>query len=263
MSERVTPVPIPNTEVKPLSADDSRNAKVGRRQDNGLFLYLFFGSKFCHIDIKAVICYIPFCNTERLCEMGITKLQLSNGSIVELIMPKKKGQELTRTCFRGKHCHQAGNFFAWQNFLEFWNDPEVQELLTVELEKLVAKEQPEEDHRIELDFSRDIGWDQMVDQEDLSQDELDACERRDINSRASALFLPDHIMPAPATNVVTMVLNMKHDRHWIFYVCSMNPGVDCGEEPKGDMTKRQKLVWLHWSNPGEELESQSQAASTN
>ena len=33
MSERVTPVPIPNTEVKPLSADDSSNAKVGRCLD--------------------------------------------------------------------------------------------------------------------------------------------------------------------------------------------------------------------------------------
>jgi hypothetical protein len=38
MSDWVTPVPIPNTEVKPISADDSRKAKVGRRQDNGLFL---------------------------------------------------------------------------------------------------------------------------------------------------------------------------------------------------------------------------------
>jgi hypothetical protein len=38
MSDWVTPVPIPNTEVKPISADDSSNAKVGRRQDNGLFL---------------------------------------------------------------------------------------------------------------------------------------------------------------------------------------------------------------------------------
>ena len=28
-----TPVPIPNTAVKPASADDSRKAKVGRRQD--------------------------------------------------------------------------------------------------------------------------------------------------------------------------------------------------------------------------------------
>ena len=41
MSERAIPVPIPNTEVKPLSADDSRKAKVGRRQDNGLFCTYF------------------------------------------------------------------------------------------------------------------------------------------------------------------------------------------------------------------------------
>ena len=37
MSEGVIPVPIPNTVVKPFSADDSRIAKVGRRQDIVLF----------------------------------------------------------------------------------------------------------------------------------------------------------------------------------------------------------------------------------
>ena len=34
-----TPVPFPNTEVKPISADGSRKARVGRRQDLILFLY--------------------------------------------------------------------------------------------------------------------------------------------------------------------------------------------------------------------------------
>ena len=33
-SDGVTPVPIPNTEVKPTSTDDSRKAKVGDRGDN-------------------------------------------------------------------------------------------------------------------------------------------------------------------------------------------------------------------------------------
>ncbi len=32
-----TPVPISNTEVKPTSADDSRKAKVGCRQDKVFF----------------------------------------------------------------------------------------------------------------------------------------------------------------------------------------------------------------------------------
>ena len=38
LSDGATPVPIPNTEVKTVSADDSRMAKVGRRQDNASFL---------------------------------------------------------------------------------------------------------------------------------------------------------------------------------------------------------------------------------
>ncbi len=56
MSERATPVPIPNTEVKPLSADDSRKAKVGRCLDNGLFLYLI--SENSGLDKSIVLWYI-------------------------------------------------------------------------------------------------------------------------------------------------------------------------------------------------------------
>ena len=40
-----TPVPIPNTAVKPASADGSRKARVGRRQDLGLFLFFIFDEK--------------------------------------------------------------------------------------------------------------------------------------------------------------------------------------------------------------------------
>ena len=39
-SEEATPVPIPNTEVKLLSADDSGNAKVGRCLDNILSFFV-------------------------------------------------------------------------------------------------------------------------------------------------------------------------------------------------------------------------------
>ena len=41
MSDRATPVPIPNTAVKPVSADDSPMAKVGRCLDSILsFLFI-------------------------------------------------------------------------------------------------------------------------------------------------------------------------------------------------------------------------------
>ena len=187
-------------------------------------------------------------------KMGITRLQLSNGDWVEVIMPFKKGDQLSCTCFRGRHCHQAGNFSVWNNFRSFWHDPEAQALLAAELEKLVAKEEAGEEHRIELEFSTYIGWDRMMDMEDLSLDELEACELRNINSQARALHLPDHVLPAPTTNIVTMVFNMKHDGHWIFYICDMYPGPDCGEV-RGDMTERKKLIYFHWSARGEELEA--------
>ena len=40
MSERVTPDPIPNSAVKPLSVDDSGNAKVDRRLDLVLSFFI-------------------------------------------------------------------------------------------------------------------------------------------------------------------------------------------------------------------------------
>ena len=45
----VTPVPIPNTEVKPTSTDDSRKAKVGDRGDNAanfFVLKIIFSGNF-------------------------------------------------------------------------------------------------------------------------------------------------------------------------------------------------------------------------
>ena len=47
MSEGATPVPIPNTVVKPFSVDDSRKAKVGRRLDIAFSFLLQKRGKIC------------------------------------------------------------------------------------------------------------------------------------------------------------------------------------------------------------------------
>ena len=48
---RVTPVLIPNTEVKPGSGDDTSNGKVASRQHRVLnFLNFYFGVKLCSAD---------------------------------------------------------------------------------------------------------------------------------------------------------------------------------------------------------------------
>ena len=48
LDARVTPVLIPNTEVKPRSADDTLTGKVGRRQNKALD---FFRTKNCRRDV--------------------------------------------------------------------------------------------------------------------------------------------------------------------------------------------------------------------
>ena len=176
---------------------------------------------------------------------------LNNGTRGELIMPREQGERLSGTCFRGHACRQAGNFFAWNNFLEFLKDSDVRQLLTEQLNGLVDERQVNRNHRIELVLKRDVGWDSAVDRDELCQDDLEACEFRQINRRASAMFLPDDRIRAPCTNSVTMVLRMLHDGHWKFIIGTIYPGMDCGELRGDNLTEARGLVFLNWSNPGE------------
>ncbi len=165
-------------------------------------------------------------------------------------MPHQHAQRLKTTCFRGKHCHQAGNFFAWNNFAEFLRDTEVHQLLQTELEELIEQGKTDQHHRIELEFSRNIGWDSCVDKNVLSPDELGACETRPLNKHSCALFVKEGVMDAPITEILTMVVQMIHDIHWKFIIRTIYPGPDCGHL-SGNLTEKHSLVFLSWANPGQ------------
>lgn len=176
---------------------------------------------------------------------------LRNGVRAEIVMPNGQGERLSGTCFRGKDCHQAGNFFAWNCFREFLQDQEVRALLTQKFEALIAKGSVHVRHRIELELIRAVGWDSAVHVSELDAHELRACTFRSINKRSGAMFLPDGIIHAPRTPFVTMVLSMRHQGHWKFIIGTIYPGEDCGELRGDDLTAEHGLVFMGWSNPGE------------
>lgn len=179
--------------------------------------------------------------------------QLSNGTTVELSMPKAQGTRLKGTCFRGTHVKKGGNFGIWDDFAEFLSDPEVRSKLTAEFEKMVERP-TDEQLRLELQFSRKVGWDSVMLKEDLKPGDLEQCFTKQLSKRATALFLPTGYIDAPATEFVTMVMYMKFvDGHWVFVISTMYPGADCGQL-EGNMTEKEDLIWLDWENPGEPLD---------
>lgn len=177
-------------------------------------------------------------------------LNLASGERVEVVMTKAGGERLTGTCFRGTDRRQAGNFFQWPYFSAFIEDEEVRGKLKLKLAVLVASANANRPHRFELELSHDIGWDSVMDVKDLTEEDLASCETRELNRRASALFLPDGKILAPKTNVLTMVVSQYHKKHWQFVVRTIYPGHDVGTMA-GDMTQRFGFVWIAWSNPGE------------
>ncbi len=84
---------------------------------------------------------------------------------VDLVMPAHQGERMTGTCFRGKNCRQAGNFFAWDCFRDMVQDEEFKTLMIAEMEKVVDEGSVNKRYRLELEFYRDICWDSVDDKE--------------------------------------------------------------------------------------------------
>ncbi len=179
-----------------------------------------------------------------------TIFHMDNSEKAELIMPRTHAERLKTTCFRGKRCRKAGNFSAWNNFAEFLQDVEARELMQVEIKKLIDLGETNQHHRIELEFSHDVGWDSCIDKNDLTQEDLEACEERPLNKHSSALFVKEGVVDSPRTEFVTMVAQLIFDGHWKLIVRTLYPGADCGRL-SGNLTETQNLVFLSWDNPGE------------
>ena len=181
--------------------------------------------------------------------MSLTHFSLSNNTVVELVMPRWQGARLVKRCFSGKNYRMAGNLFAWRDFCNFLEDQEVRNLLTNKFSELAARGKGE--YRFELALSRPVGWTSTVEMAKLAPQYLRQTTHSPLNRNgATALFLPQNLVKAPKTNIVTMVVDFVPETAR-FIIRTIYPGHDCGRL-EGDMSQRLDLVWLHWDNIGEE-----------
>jgi hypothetical protein len=181
--------------------------------------------------------------------MSLTDFTLPNNSVVELLMPRWQNERLAKRCFAGENYHMAGNFFAWRNFPHFLQDEEVRTLLTSTFSELA--EDGNGSYRFELVLSRPVGWTSVVEMAKLASQHLRQTTTFPLNeSGATALFLPQNLVKAPKTNIVTMAVEFVAVTKK-FVIGTIYPGHDCGRL-EGDMSQRLDLVWLHWDNLGED-----------
>jgi len=172
---------------------------------------------------------------------------------IEVQQPFDVIQRLKGVCFRGPSVRQAGNLFHWKDHNAFLNDPVVLTLMAPSLTEIIDRPYPyaHGPHRFEIKFEHHVGWDKVVYLDKLSVDDEDSCKRDFLNHKATALILPNDRIKAPLTKVVTMVVSVRHIGFWQFGIRDMYPGPDIGRVFE-DMTDKHGLVWLRWSNPGEE-----------
>lgn len=177
--------------------------------------------------------------------------ELSNEEKVEILMPRKQAYRLKKTCFRGRGCRRAGNLFAWDCFRDFQEDDEARKLLFDKIEDLIITGQVRKKNRLEIEFSRDVGWDSTISYHKLSASDIAASREKRLNSHTKAMILPmkrGGIM-APRTNIVTIVLSMRRKAHWLFTIQTIYPGNDCGGLG-GHMTIDKGLYFFDFNHPG-------------
>lgn len=172
--------------------------------------------------------------------------QKEDGKPVFACLPAKQIARLGGTCFR-KRGFLAGNFLHWRKPGQFlWRAGS--RLWTVVRDELTKDSKGT--FSCTLEFEELIGWSSTLEIEGLSA-EL-TVETRELNKKAIALFLlPENRVLAKLTNQVTCVGELKETEHAVnFVLYTIYPGRDVGELC-GNVSKREKVVFLDWNTPGE------------
>jgi hypothetical protein len=186
--------------------------------------------------------------------------ELQNGRLVDFFMPHNQGKCIAKAHFRRDENNLperfAGNFFAWEHFKSFLKDTHVRTMLTREFEQIFDNsDERKKKNILEIEFSRDIGWDFVMNKEDLTENDLAVATRQSVNKRSTALFLPEDQIEAPPTNIVTIVGSSVHRCNPMkFFITSLYPGHYVGNL-QGDMTEQYGLVWLPRTTVGEPRQS--------
>ena len=162
-------------------------------------------------------------------------------------VPHHQRSRLDTQHFRGVDQKYAGNFAAWNTFLEFLNDPETQKLLGEEVSIICEDEGGSGDYRINLKYSRNVGWESTLEVGDLKAGDDAHAHQRMIGKNACAKFFEQGYIDAPATKWVTLSVTLNNGK---IFVQTIYPGVDIGRL-NGDLTTKKGLYFFDFNNPGE------------
>ena len=189
--------------------------------------------------------------------MAVTrKVHLGDKSF-RIVVPTGQVIRMKGKCFRGGRMRAfAGAFALWGKIEDlFSHNPFISKLRRALTPLLRVNSYGV--HRLELEFSEAIGWDSMVELEELDSDEAEACvdgppeEHR--REKWQGRFLPIGVIEADLTDIMTIVVDIQPGRdgcEWGVFIRTMYPGHDIGEL-SGNMTEKTGAVFLDFMNPGE------------
>ena len=175
-----------------------------------------------------------------------------------VLYPKKTKDRLSRSCFRGKLCRLAGNFFAWNSLDELIRDYELdfgsdiydsfKNFDTSGMTKVLSAT---------YDFEDMIGWEST---DHVSKYGEDCLEEFNPNGRCSALRIKTTMtnIRAPKTSLMTIKYGILiEDGDFIASIQTIYPGVDIGPlnneygNEDVDITEREGRIFFDWNHPGE------------
>ncbi len=171
-----------------------------------------------------------------------------DGEEIWIGIPKKYHERFDTQHFRGAGKKLAGNFGAWNTFLDFLADPDTQEILGEEL-SIIKEKNGDGRYRICIDYpDREIGWESTLHASQLEEGEADhTVSVLSANRNWCANFFEAGFTKAQVTDLVTMSVEITGG---VIKVHTMYPGEDVGRL-NGDMTTKKGLYFFDFNNPGE------------
>ncbi len=179
--------------------------------------------------------------------MVITK-ELPCGKQVRIIVGIKTEQKFKGTCFRGKNRRFAGNFKIWDRVEKLLGDTFVLKTFITCIQQAIDEEDFS-NQSCTIRYSYEVGW-------SLTNDLSKYFGRDLIRFRPTPRSLAYKVkperrnMPAPLTNQITLVFDLKNENDlMVVIVHDIYPGKDVGDLT-GDISAREKCAFFDRNHPG-------------
>lgn len=175
-----------------------------------------------------------------------------DGIAVAFIVRSVTEQRLSTTCFRGTDKKLAGNFMAFRSHNDLFDTSDSTWLPGFVADIKETLERGDSTASYSFDKGTDVGWSGTA---SISRYQPDDMEIFEPNRRSQAFRIKTSRcdLLAPLTSLVTMVYEVRIEGSIIGVIIhSIYPGEDIGEL-RGDVSKREGIVFFDWNHPGEPL----------